>query len=62
MRTTINIDDKLLEEAAKFTGVAEKNKISQNGSGILNIYRKCKKTCHIGQNRKTVKKYTSQKI
>ena len=27
MRTTLNIDDKLIEEAAKFTGIAEKTKL-----------------------------------
>jgi Arc/MetJ family transcription regulator len=35
MRTTLNIDDKLIEEAAKFTGIAEKTKLVRMGLEAL---------------------------
>jgi len=48
MRTTLNIDDRLIEEAAKVTGTSEKTKLvkmSQNGIGGSYICLQRKKTC-----------------
>ena len=55
MRTTLNIDDKLIEEAAKFTGIAEKTKLVRMGLEALISIESVKKLAKLGKTEKSLK-------
>ena len=55
MRTTLNIDDKLLEEAAKFTGITEKTKLVRMGLESLISVESAKKLARLGKTEKQLK-------
>ncbi len=55
MRTTLNIDDKLIEEASKFTGIKEKTKLIRLGLETLIYVESSKKLAKLGKTEKQLK-------
>ncbi len=55
MRTTLNIDDKLIEEAAKCTGIGEKTKLVKLGLEALISIESAKKLAKLGKTEKQLK-------
>ncbi len=55
MRTTLNIDDRLIEEAAKVTGTSEKTKLVRMGLEALISSYSAKKLAKLGKTEKQLK-------
>jgi Arc/MetJ family transcription regulator len=48
MRTTLNIDDRILEKASKITGVKEKTSLVRLGLEALIARESCKRLAELG--------------
>jgi Arc/MetJ family transcription regulator len=55
MRTTINIEDKLLEKAAKLTGISEKTSLVRLGLQALIAQESSKRLAELGGTEKSLK-------
>jgi len=55
MRTTINIDDKLLEEASKLTGVKEKTSLVRLGLEAIIALESSKRLARLGGTEKNLR-------
>ncbi len=55
MRTTLNIDDKLLEEASKLTGVKEKTALIKKALEALIALESSKRLAKLGGTEKALK-------
>ncbi len=55
MRTTLNIDDNLLDKAAKLTGIKEKTSLIRRGLESLIAIESGKRLAHLGGTEKGVK-------
>ncbi len=56
MRTTLNIEDNLLEKAAKLTGVTEKTSLVRLGLQALIARESAKRLSELGGTEKSLKK------
>jgi len=56
MRTTINIDDKLIEKASKLTGIKEKTTLVKLGLEALIALESSKRLAKLGGTEKNLKK------
>ena len=54
MRTTINIDDRLLEKASKLTGIHEKTALVRRGLEALNALESSKRLAKLGGTEKNL--------
>lgn len=61
MRTTLNIDDKILEKAAKLTGVSEKTALVRLGLEALIAHESAKRLAALGGSEKELKKIPRRK-
>lgn len=55
MRTTLNIDDKLLDKAAKLTGIKEKTSLVKRGLESLIAIESAKRLARLGGSEKGLK-------
>ncbi len=55
MRTTLNIDEKLLEEAAQLTGVAEKTALVRSGLEALIALESAQRLARLGGTEKDLR-------
>jgi len=55
MRTTINIDDKLLEKASKLTGIQEKTALVRRGLEALIALESSKRLARLGGTEKSLR-------
>ena len=55
MRTTLNIDDKILKKASKLTGVSEKTKLVKLGLEALIAIESAKRLAKLGKTEKKLK-------
>jgi Arc/MetJ family transcription regulator len=55
MRTTLNIDDNLLDKAAKLTGIKEKTSLVRRGLESLIAIESGKRLAHLGGTEKGLK-------
>jgi Arc/MetJ family transcription regulator len=55
MRTTLNIDDELLEKAAEMTGTSEKTKLVRLGLEALIAHESAKRLARMGGTEKQLK-------
>ena len=55
MRTTLNIDDALLDKAAKLTGIKEKTSLIKRGLESLIAIESGKRLAHLGGTEKSLK-------
>ena len=56
MRTTLNIDDKILEEASKLTGIKEKTALVRLGLEALIARESSKRLAKLGGTEKNLKR------
>ncbi|HHN65492.1 MAG TPA: type II toxin-antitoxin system VapB family antitoxin [Nitrospirae bacterium] len=62
MRTTLNIDDKLLEEASKLTGVKEKTALMKKALEALIALESSKRLAKLGGTEKALKMIPRRRI
>lgn len=62
MRTTLNIDDKLLEEASKLTGVKEKTALIKKALEALIALESSKRLAKLGGTEKALKMIPRRRI
>lgn len=62
MRTTLNIDDVLLEKASKMTGIEEKTALVRLGLEALNARESAKRLAKLGGTQKRLKSIRRRKI
>ena len=62
MRTTLNIDDKLLEEASKLTGVKEKTALMKKALEALIALESSKRLAKLGGTEKALKMVPRRRI
>jgi Arc/MetJ family transcription regulator len=55
MRTTINIDDDLLEKASKLTGIQEKTALVKRGLEALIAFESAKRLAKLGGTEKSLR-------
>jgi Arc/MetJ family transcription regulator len=55
MRTTLNIDDKMLSEAARLTGVREKTSLVRRGLEALIALESAKRLARLGGTEKSLR-------
>lgn len=55
MRTTLNIDDELLEEASKLTGIEEKTRLVRRGLEALVALESSRRLAQLGGTEKKLK-------
>ncbi len=55
MRTTLNIEDELIEKAAKLTGIKEKTSLIKRGLESLIATESSKRLAHLGGTEKGLK-------
>jgi len=55
MRTTLNIDDKLLEKAAQLSGISEKTSLVRAGLEALIALESSKRLAQLGATEKVIK-------
>ena len=55
MRTTLNIDDKMLHEAARLTGVREKTSLVRRGLEALIALESAKRLARLGGTEKSLR-------
>jgi len=61
MRTTLNIDDKILKRASKLTGISEKTALVRLGLEALIAHESAKRLATLGGTEKQVKKIPRRK-
>jgi len=61
MRTTLNIDDKILKKASKLTGVSEKTKLVKLGLEALIAKESARRLASLGGSEKKLKKIPRRK-
>lgn len=61
MRTTLNIDDKILEKAAFLTGIKEKTALVRLDLEALIALESSKRLAQLGGTKKRIARYTPQK-
>jgi len=61
MKTTLNIEDNLIEKATIITGIKEKTNSRQAGIGSAYCQRKRTKACKVRWNSKTASRNTEKK-
>ena len=62
MRTTLNIEDKLLDQAAKLTGVEEKTALVRLGLEALIARESAKRLALLGGTEKNMKKIPRRRV
>jgi Arc/MetJ family transcription regulator len=55
MKTTLNIDDKILEEAARLTGIKEKTALVRRGLETLIAQESSRRLANLGGTEKDIK-------
>jgi Arc/MetJ family transcription regulator len=55
MRTTLNIDDKILEKASRLTGLKEKTALVRLGLEALIAHESCKRLARLGGTEKDLR-------
>lgn len=55
MRTTLNIDDKIIEKASKLTGISEKTTLVRKGLEALIAQESAKRLAALGGTEKSIK-------
>ena len=61
MRTTLNIDDKILKKASKLTGVSEKTKLVKLGLEALIAKESARRLASLGGSEKKLKQIPRRK-
>jgi Arc/MetJ family transcription regulator len=61
MRTTLNIDDKLLEKASRLTGVTEKTALVRRGLEALIALESSRRLARLGGSEKNLKSIPRRK-
>ena len=62
MRTTLNIDDKMLHEAARLTGVREKTSLVRRGLEALIALESGKRLARLGGTEKSLRQIPRRKF
>ncbi len=62
MRTTLNIDDKMLSEAARLTGVREKTSLVRRGLEALISLESAKRLARLGGTEKVLRHIPRRRI
>lgn len=62
MRTTLNIDDKMLSEAARLTGVREKTSLVRRGLEALIALESAKRLARLGGTEKSLRPIPRRRI
>jgi Arc/MetJ family transcription regulator len=62
MRTTLNIEDELLERAAKLTGIKEKTSLVRRGLESLIAIESSKRLAHLGGTEKGLKAVPRRRV
>ena len=62
MRTTLNIEDKLLDRASKLTGVKEKTSLVKLGLEALITRESCKRLAELGGTEKKLKMIPRRRV
>ncbi len=62
MRTTINIDDKLIDKAAKLTGITEKTSLVRLGLEVLIKRESAKRLAKLGGTEKKLEKIPRRRV
>ncbi len=61
MRTTLNIDDKMLMDAARLTGIREKTSLVKRGLQALIALESSKRLARLGATEKSLRKIPRRK-
>jgi len=62
MRTTLNIDDDLLDKASKLTGIKEKTKLVKLGLEALITLESSRRLAKLGGTEKALKKISRRRV
>ncbi|MBN1290121.1 MAG: type II toxin-antitoxin system VapB family antitoxin [Actinobacteria bacterium] len=62
MRTTLNIDDNLIESASELTGISEKTKLVKLGLEALIAHESSRRLAKLGGTEKQIKNIPRRKI
>ena len=62
MRTTLNIDDQILQKASQLTGVKEKTALVLMGLKALILQESCRRLAELGGSEKKVKMIRRRKV
>ena len=62
MRTTLNIDDKLVKEASRLTGITEKTSLVRIGLEALIARESSRRLAKLGGTEKALKEITRRRI